>query len=58
MQDANLEQTYQTHAIVRFGGSRCHLVVMKCAMPLVSEVGSGVELYCVREGGKLGQSHV
>lgn len=23
------------------------------AMPLVSEVGSGVELYCVREGGKL-----
>ncbi len=24
------------------------------AMPVVNEVGSGVELYCVREGGKLG----
>ncbi|MGB5962474.1 MAG: VWA domain-containing protein [Coleofasciculaceae cyanobacterium] len=50
-----LDQSYQTLTRNRsdLSGRGVTAGDQVSAMPLVSEVGSGVELYCVREGGKL-----
>ncbi|BAY24611.1 hypothetical protein NIES2100_44060 [Calothrix sp. NIES-2100] len=50
-----LDQTYQTMTRNRsdLAGRGVTAGEEVYAMPVVNEVGSGVELYCVREGGKL-----
>ncbi|RCJ35400.1 hypothetical protein A6770_16525 [Nostoc minutum NIES-26] len=50
-----LDQTYQTMTRNRsdLAGRGVTAGDEVYAMPIVNEVGSGVELYCVREGGKL-----